>query len=205
MGQVKRAQDIKKNKIPKLAKDEVSLAWAQIHRAQAQSEDKSKGKEKKPEESKSEEKENLEEALIPQENFEFDSILPSKAPSLEITGAKQNLERTIGPFFGDDEEKEEKISYSSSKKQDKGYIASAETEEPAHYENFLLAKAEFADPNFAHESDMAKFAKRAAPMAERSLWEKEYIPANAIDVKELSHEKLDRERTESVKKYKAQM
>jgi len=177
----------------KIIDDEVSRAWEAL-------------KKKKTEEEKNEEEEekeeNLEGALeLKPEKPEFVSVLPEKAPSLELTGAKQNLENTIGPFL-ESEEKEEKISYSPKKKEDKGYVASKEPEEEQHYENPMLLRAEFTAPQIFQESEIVRMAKGALHAPEKEIWGKEYISA---EEKELSHEKLEREKKESVKKYKPQM
>jgi len=180
--------------------DEVSRAWAKVQRAQVKSKEKNTEKKEKSEkiEEKTEEKNEHLEGLIPKEE-DFVSKIPFKGPSLEMQ-ARQNLENTIGPFFESDE-KEEKVSYSSNKKQDKGY-AKSKDEEERHYDNPMLLRAEFNAPPQFQESEFVRMAKGDVHAPERELWGKEYISA---EEKELAHERLDREKKESVRKYKPQM
>ena len=147
------------------------------------------------------EEETLENALAPEEKEEF-SVLPEKAPSLEITEAKQNLENTIGPFFGE-EEKEEKVSYATKKKQ-KDYFGKEE-EEIKYKKPEIESAVEFASPQMFRESDIVQMARMAAPKPEKMSAEREYVSMENIEFKEFEHEKLTRERRETVKKYKPQM
>jgi hypothetical protein len=55
------------------------------------------------------------------------------------------------------------------------------------------------------ESDIVQMARMAAPNPEKMSAEREYVSIENMDLKELEHEKLTRERRETVKKYKPQM
>jgi len=193
-----------------MVEDEVKKAWemlrkakkgkseeAQDKRAQVQREEKEEAE--KPEK----EEETLETSLIPEEKEEF-SVLPGKAPSLEITGATQNLESTIGPFFGGgEEEKEEKVSYTAKKKQNDYF--GKEEEEKQYQRPVIESAVEFAAPQMFRESDIVQMARMAAPRPEKVSSEREYVSMENVELKELEHEKLTRERRETVKKYKPQM
>jgi len=197
-----------------MAEDEVKQAW---EKAQARFSGKAHNVKAKKEKKKTEEEtdkkakevevpseeENLEGSLIPEEREEF-SKLPSRAPSLELTGATQNLESTIGPFFGGEEEKEEKVSYSGKKKQT-GYFGKGDEEEIKYERPVIESPVEFAAPTLFKESDITQMARMAAPQPEKHREEREYVSMDSIELKELEHEKLRRERGDTVKKYKPHM
>jgi hypothetical protein len=115
----------------------------------------------------------------------------------------QNLESTIGPFFGAEEEKEEKVSYTAKKKQNDYF--GKEEEEKQYQRPVIESAVELAAPQMFRESDIVQMARMAAPRPEKMSAEREYVSMENVELKELEHEKLTRERRETVKKYKPQM
>ena len=183
-----------------MADDEVVKAWEALKKKKGKSEEKSEEKEEeekekekteeeKAEEEKTGEEKNLEEAIVPKEMESF-SVIPGKAPSLEIS---ENLESAVGAPSRRGEEKEEK--------KETPYVI--RHEEERKYERPLISLSEMTpEPRMFEKFDIAEMAKgrMTNPLAQRTL-ERDYLLSDNLGTKWLPHERMDREKKEKMRKY----
>ena len=183
-----------------MEEDEVSLAWEALKKKiKKENVERTAGSSKEDAgENLETEKENLEETLNPsEEKFEFKSILPEKAPSLEFS---ENLEETVNFAPQEEEKKEEKkegFDYSTKPSYTTARDDDNERESP------IVSLRQFAQaPQVFERVEMTESSKRSVgmPVLHHESIDEELF--KYVESKQLSHEKLDRERTEKVRKYK---
>ena len=181
-----------KEKPSKKIIDEVSLAWAKI-----QHKDKSKAAKKGSGDAQvqsEEEKENLEEAITPQEKSEFVSTLPERAPSLEFN-ARQNLESAIGTNLKKEEDKEEdEKGYSSPK----DYLG--KKEEKYNRLDFAESITVRAPTAFEH-TDLSEIANKGRHMHMNEFIAGKQEQLLDYTVKDFRNEKIELDISKKAKKY----